>query len=82
MVAVRNKLHELMLTDALNAARTQDALREKLVACLVSKADEMSPSELVQSIQNLSSLSNLEQYEKLSKIFSGPGGPGQRRKPQ
>lgn len=69
-MSVRDQLINLMMSDAVNAARTQDALREALMGALVQRSQDMSPEALVDAISRVGSLTNLDQYERLANLLS------------
>lgn len=63
------------MTDAINSHRTNDTLREALVATLVKRSGEMSPTEILDAVGRIGSINNLEQYEKLANILSSVDVP-------
>ena len=65
----RTRLSELALSDAVNANRASDTLREALVGVLVKKAPEMSPDEIFDAIERIDRMESLSKHEKMVSML-------------
>ena len=67
--AVR-ELRKLALTDAMNANRVNDTLRDALVGSLVEKVPDLEVTQILDIINALDNTDSLARYEKLMQLFS------------
>lgn len=70
-IELDNHFLNLAKTDALNSIRTNDTIKEKLTATLLTKSEKMSASELLSCIEKLDSSKVLESYKNLFQLFKG-----------
>lgn len=66
---IREKLMDIAITDALNANRTNDALREALVASFIKKSNELEPMELIAAIKEIEVFSSIEKTKNIISII-------------
>ncbi len=67
---VREQLQNLALTDALNARRMADSLREGFTAALLKKADAMDPDAILAAIEKMESISKLAPYQEILDLLA------------
>jgi len=66
---IRNQLVNIAITDALNASRTNDAIREALMSALVKKSDDMEGTEIINAIKEVDSISSVEKAGKILSLI-------------
>lgn len=76
-MSLRSNVLDLILTDAANANRMNDALREALLSALLTalakRAPEMTPAEIFETIERLSATQKFDQYEKMLRVLESVG---------
>lgn len=66
---IRTKLMDIAITDALNANRTNDAMREALMSSFIKKANELSPMDMISAIKEIEAFSSIEKTKKIISII-------------
>lgn len=66
---IRNQLVNIALSDILNASRTNDAIREALMASLVKKSESMEALEILSAIKEIGAISSIEKTEKILSLI-------------
>lgn len=66
---IRSQLMNIAITDAMNANRTNDAIREALMSSLVKKTDAMEGKDIIAAIKEIESISSVEKAEKILSLI-------------
>lgn len=66
---IRTQLMNIAITDTLNANRTNDAIREALMATLIKKSVDMEALEIIAAIKEIGGISTIERTEKILSII-------------
>jgi len=67
---IREKLHEIALTDALNARRMADTLREGMTAALLKKLDDMTHEQILATIEKIEAIPKIAPYREILDLLS------------